>query len=132
MIHSVPLRIILRYIAAAFFVLAGVNHFLKPTFYKNIIPPTFPAPALLVIISGLCEIAGGIGLLIRPLRPAAGWGLLALLIAVFPANLYMAQHPNRIPDLHISPRLLLLRLPLQVVLIVWVWYVSGESTKVQP
>jgi uncharacterized membrane protein len=113
-----------RWLAAIFFVVAGANHFLKPQFYRQIVPPSFPSPAMLVIVSGICEIVGGIGLLIRPLRRAAGWGLIALLLCVFPANLYMAIHPQRIADLHISRWLLWLRLPLQGLLIAWVWFVS--------
>jgi uncharacterized membrane protein len=84
----------------------------------------FPSPLLLVIVSGICEIAGGIGLLVRPLRRFAGWGLIALLLCVFPANLYMALFPERIADLHISHWLLWLRLPLQGVFLAWVWFVA--------
>jgi uncharacterized membrane protein len=119
-------RAIARVLTAAFFVLAGANHFANPTFYRSIVPPSFPSPALLVTISGICEIAGGIGLLIRPLRRFAGWGLIALLIAVFPANIFMALHPDAVPGWHIAHWLLWLRLPLQGVFIFWVWYVSRE------
>jgi uncharacterized membrane protein len=115
-------RTILRVLTAALFVFAGANHFVNPSFYRGIVPPSFPSPALLVAISGVCEIAGGVGLLLRPLRRAAGWGLVALLIAVFPANLYMALHPDQ---MHIAHWLLWLRLPLQGVFILWVWYISG-------
>ncbi len=117
-------RVILRWIAAIAFVLAGLNHFRNPAFYRNIIPPAFPAPDALVAISGVCEIAGGLGLLIRPLRRAAGWSLLALLVAVFPANLYMAIAPDRIPHLRIPTWALWVRLPLQGVLGAWVWFVA--------
>ena len=102
------------------FALAGALHFVYPEKYRSIIPPGFPAPAALVAISGAAEIAGGLGLLARPLRRMAQWGLIALLIAVFPANVYMALHPERIPDLHMAHWLLWARLPLQVFLIVWV------------
>src|SRR4051794_5021380 len=71
------LRAALRWLAAAFFVAAGVNHFVRPAFYRQIVPPGLPSPALLVVVSGVCEIAGGVGLLVRPLRRAAGWGLVA-------------------------------------------------------
>jgi uncharacterized membrane protein len=121
-------RIISRVLAAAVFVLAGTKHFTNAPFFRSIVPPSFPAPAVLVAISGVCEIAGGLGLLIRPLRRAAGLGLIALLIAVFPANIYMAQHPDHIPGLHVAHWLLWLRLPLQGVLILWVWSISREST----
>lgn len=106
--------------------LAGANHFIDAPFYREIIPPSFPAPALLVAISGVCEIAGGVGLFIRPLRRAAGWGLVALLIAVFPANLYMAEHHEQ---MRFAYWLLLLRLPMQGVLIYWVWHVSRDTDR---
>ncbi len=117
---------ILRLLAAAFFIAAGVAHFLKPAIYRKIVPPGFPNPRLLVEISGACEIAGGIGLLIRPLRPAAGWGLIALLIAVFPANIYMVVRPEKVP-LAIPNWLLWARLPLQAVMVAWVWAVSSPE-----
>jgi uncharacterized membrane protein len=116
-------RIIFRWITALIFIAAGANHFAHPAMYARIIPPGFPSPAMLVLISGICEIAGGVGLLIPPLRSAAAWGLIALLIAVFPANLYMAIKPDRFADLHLPYWTLLLRLPLQGVLIAWVWWV---------
>src|ERR1700679_666550 len=87
-------RVGLRWLAAGFFLLAGINHFLIPGFYQQIVPPGFPSPKTLVIVSGLAEIAGGLGLLIRPMRRMAGWGLILLLIAVFPANIYMAVYPE--------------------------------------
>jgi uncharacterized membrane protein len=117
-------KVTLCLLAAAFFVAAGLNHFRNPVFYCSIIPPGFPDPKLLVIISGVCEIAGGVGLLIPPLRRVASWGLIALLIAVFPANIYMALAPERIPGLYISHWLLWLRLPLQALLAAWVWFVA--------
>ena len=85
------------------------------------VPPGFPSRAMLVIVSGVCEIAGGVGLLIPLLRRRAGWGLIALLIAVFPANIYMALHPELFG---FAPWLLWTRLPLQVVIIAWIWFVA--------
>lgn len=117
-------RPILLWLAALFFIVAGINHFVKPAFYREIVPPQFSKPALLVEISGVCEIVGGIGLLVRPLRRGAGSGLILLLIAVFPANIHMAVSPNSIPGLHIATWLLWLRLPLQLVFVVWVWFVA--------
>ncbi len=106
------MRTVLRGLAAIFFVVAGSFHFVKPELYLQIMPPYLPAPELLVAVSGLAEIAGGIGLLIRPLRRAAGWGLIALLIAIFPANIYMLQHPGQFK---VAPWILWARLPLQAV-----------------
>jgi uncharacterized membrane protein len=117
-----------RALTAAFFVFAGAQHFTNPPFYRSIVPPGFPFPALLVAVSGVCEIAGGVGLLLRPLRRAAGWGLVALLIAVLPANIHMAQHPDDLASVQVAHWLLWLRLPLQGVLILWVWYMSRGSS----
>jgi uncharacterized membrane protein len=115
------MRTILRWLAAIFFIIAGTCHFLKPQLYLQIMPPYFPDPQLLVIVSGLAEIAGGIGLLIHWCRRAARWGLIALLIAVSPANIYMVQHPERF---HFAPWILWARLPLQGIFIAWVWFVA--------
>src|SRR5665213_2439289 len=111
-------RIALRWLAAAGFTAAGIKHFTNADFYQRIIPPGFPNPPWLVAVSGACEIAGGLGLLIRPVRRAAGWGLIALLVAVFPANIYMLQHPELF---HLAPWILWARLPLQAVFVAWVW-----------
>jgi uncharacterized membrane protein len=81
------MRTILRWLAAIFFVVADMFHFLNLEMYLQIVPPYFPAPQLLVAVSGIAEIAGGIGLLLRSVRRPAAWGLIALLIAVFPANI---------------------------------------------
>ncbi|HEY3674656.1 MAG TPA: MauE/DoxX family redox-associated membrane protein [Candidatus Tumulicola sp.] len=105
----------------ALFIAAGANHFVHPAFYQRIVPPSFPSPALLVVISGIAEIAGGFGVLIPVTRKAAGIGLIALLVAVFPANIYMAQHPELYCDIA-SATTLDIRLPLQAVLIAWVWW----------
>ena len=108
---------------AAVFVGAGVLHFVKPRMFEAIVPPWLPAPRLLVYLSGVAEVAGGVGLLVPALRTWAGWGLAALLVAVFPANLYMAQQSDRFARL--APRwLLLARLPLQAVLIAWVLWAA--------
>ena len=115
------MRMILRGLAAIFFIVAGVFHFLKPELYLQIMPPYLPAPGLLVFISGVAEVAGGLGLLIPSVRRAAGWGLIALLIAIFPANIYMLQHPELF---NFPVWTLWARLPLQAVFIAWVWYVA--------
>ena len=119
---SLPLAASLVLLAIAF-VGAGVLHLVKPGLFEAIVPPSLPAPRALVLISGVAEILGGLGLLVEPVRAWAGWGLVALLIAVFPANVYMAQHAERFRRL--APRwALLLRLPLQLVLIAWVVWAS--------
>lgn len=103
-----------------FFIAAGANHFLHTPFYMRIVPPYLPEHRLLVQLSGIFEIVGGIGVLISTTRRIAGIGLIALLIAVFPANLQMALHPAQYADIGSAP-LFYLRLPLQLVLLAWVW-----------
>ena len=119
----------MRWTAAVLFIAAGANHFISPDFYRKIVPPAFPKPRLLVQISGVCEILGGAGLLVPKLRKLAGLGLIALLIAVFPANVFMALYPEKIPDMHFPRWALWGRLPLQAVFIAWVWFVAIASPK---
>lgn len=119
------LKIILKYLLCVFFVLAGLNHFINPAFYLKIMPPYLPWQLGLVYLSGFFEIALGVMILIPALTHLAAWGLIALLIAVFPANIHMAINPVLYPD--INPIALWLRLPLQAVLIAWVyWYTRPE------
>ena len=109
---------LLRWLLAAFFVAAGVNHFLSPTFYMELMPPYLPWPWGLIYVSGIAEIVLGAGLLFRPLRGVAGWGLILLLIAVFPANIHAALHGFR----SVPGWILWVRLPLQFVLVAWVYW----------
>jgi uncharacterized membrane protein len=99
---------------------AGVNHFVMPRTYERIVPPSMSSRASeLVAISGVAEIAGGLGVLLPWTRRPAGLGLIALLAAVFPANLYMARAPQ---DFRRIPRwALYARLPLQPLMIWWAW-----------
>lgn len=120
---------VVRWVVAIGFCLAGANHFRDPDFYRKIVPPGFGAPAVVVAISGVCEIVGGVGLLIPALRRPAGWGLIALLIAVFPANIYMAVAPDRIPDMHFPHWMLWVRLPLQIVFVAAVWFAAFDRAR---
>ncbi len=115
-----------RYLLAIAFVVAGVNHFVSPEFYVAIMPPYLPWHLELVWISGVFEILGGLGVLFpQPLRRWSAWGLVALLIAVFPANLHVALNDVAIGDLPRSPLLAWVRLPFQFVFIAWViWCTS--------
>jgi len=124
MISSKTRLSLLRWLAALFFMGAGLNHFWHADFYEQIVPPGFPSPKMLVIVSGVAEFLGGLGLLIHPVRRAAGWGLIALLIAVYPANIYMAFHPGRFD---LPAWVLWARLPFQVVFLAWVWFVAKQS-----
>lgn len=109
----------MRIVLAIFFIVAGILHFVIPDAYARIVPPALPAPQLLVIISGIAEILGGIGLLVPVTRRAAAWGLVALLVAVFPANIYMAVAHVPAPGILGISWVQWLRLPLQIPLIFW-------------
>lgn len=103
----------------AFYVIAGINHFLNPAFYLAIMPPWLPWHGALVFLSGVAEVVLGALLCVPGTARLAGWGLIAMLVAVFPANVHMAQHPELFPQF---PEVALwLRLPVQVVLIVWAY-----------
>lgn len=111
----------LRILLALFFIGAGVNHFIRIGFYLRMMPRYVPFPLAMVQISGVAELGLGLLLLIPRCAPLAAWGLIALLVAVFPANLQMALHPETFPEF--NPVTLWLRLPLQAVMIAWAyWY----------
>jgi uncharacterized membrane protein len=110
----------LRYALAVFFIVAGVNHFLRPALYLSVIPAWVPYPWAANWMSGGAEIAGGVGVLAAPLQRMAAWGLIALLLAVFPANVQMALHGVAG---HLIPAWVLWgRLPLQAVFVAWVYF----------
>jgi uncharacterized membrane protein len=122
------LQTVARWLAAIFFLVAGANHFRSPEIYLGMMPPWLPWPEALNYISGAAEMLGGLGLLWAPVRRLAGWGLIALLIAVFPANVHVALQ-GQMPGFDVSPLTLWLRLPFQALFIAWVWWValSGET-----
>ena len=126
------LQIIALVVAAVFYVFAGVMHFVRPEFYLKMMPPYLPWPAVLVTLSGVFEILGGVGLLLPNLRRAAAWGLVALLIAVFPANWFMATHPIEAGAGSMAPAVLWIRLPFQLVLIWWVLWCTARLPQGQP
>jgi uncharacterized membrane protein len=104
------------------FVVAGVNHFVNPDFFVRIMPPYLPAHLELVYLSGVFEILGGIGVLFAAVRVLARWGLIVLLLAVFPANIHMAIHPELFPEM--SATVLYARLPIQFIFIAWVYWAT--------
>ncbi len=110
---------------AAFFINVGIDHFVNPDFYLSIMPPAFPLHIEAVYISGVFEILGGIGVLIPKFRRFSGWGLVALLIAVYPANIYMAISPDTFPDIPVSA--LYFRLVLQFIFFYWAYSVTRPS-----
>ncbi|MBG9386660.1 hypothetical protein I5803_01365 [Caenimonas sp. DR4.4] len=112
------------------FLLGGIAHFAFTEAEMRIVPPWLPEPRLVVWVSGVFELLGALGLLWKPTRRWAAWGLLALTLAVTPANVYMLQHPELFPA--VPHWALVLRLPLQVVLlalIAWVAVLSPASSR---
>ncbi|MFV8342186.1 MauE/DoxX family redox-associated membrane protein [Flavobacterium sp. XS2P39] len=105
------------YAMAFVYILAGLNHFRNPRLYLKIIPPYFPNPKLLNYASGFAEILLGILLCIAPISKLAAWGIIGLLLAVFPANIYM--YTNEKAAMGLPKWILLLRIPLQFGLIYW-------------
>jgi uncharacterized membrane protein len=117
---SVPPMSLIRRLAGPFFIFAGVMHFVIPRTYRRIMPPYIPAHKAMVYASGAAEIAGGAGLMIPRRRQLAGWWLIATLVAVFPANLHMALHPDDYPGIPGGAVSLWARLPFQGVFMAWV------------
>lgn len=114
------------YVMAFLYVAAGLNHFRIPRMYERIIPPAFPYPKKLNFIAGAAEILLGTALCIPSLTSFAAMGIIALLIAVFPANVYMLK--SKAAATRIPRWALLLRLPVQAVLIVWAFkYIDVQS-----
>ena len=116
------LRKIVLFGLAIFFIFFGIDHFINPDFYLSIMPPAFPLHKEAVYISGFFEILGGLGVLISRFRKIAGWGLIALLVAVYPANIYMAVTPEAFPNISIG--LLYFRLALQFLFFYWAYVVT--------
>lgn len=120
------LKLALKILLAAIMVFAGVMHFVSPGPFVKIVPRYLPSPLALVYVSGFFEIAGGLGLLVPATSRVAAWGLIALYIAVFPANINMAVHDLPFGQGPTPSYLLWLRLPLQLVLIAWAGWFAVE------
>jgi uncharacterized membrane protein len=118
------IRTISKYLLALFMVGAGTMHFIKPDFYLKIMPPYLPLHLALVYLSGFCEIALGMLLLVPRFSRFAAWGIIALLIAVFPANIYVFQNQDVLPA---PPIIHLLRLPLQGLFVLWAYWHTRRS-----
>ena len=120
------LKLILKVLFAILFITAGILHFINPDFFVRIVPPVLPAPLFIVYLSGFFEIVLGILLLIPKFSRRAAFGLIALLIAVFPANIYMALNPQNFAEY--NPLALYLRLPIQFLLMAWAfWFTKVEA-----
>jgi len=104
------------------FINIGIDHFINPDFYRNIMPAYLPMHTEAIYISGFFEILGGVAILFPKLRSMAGWGLVLLLIVVFPVNIHMAVNPNLFPDIPLS--FLYIRLVLQFIIIYWTYFAT--------
>ena len=111
---------------SVFFTYAGIDHLVSPDFYVSIMPPWIPAHLELVYLSGVFEVMGGVGVLIPRFRAFAGAGLVALLIAVYPANLHMAFNPHLFPDIPVVA--LYIRLALQFLAFYWAYTVTRPDS----
>jgi uncharacterized membrane protein len=120
------LRTLVRLLLAALFLFVGTIHLRDPELFLPVMPPWIPFHLACIQISGVLELLGGIGLLIpaRPIQFLAGWGLALLLVAVFPANIYMAMAHVKIHGFPAQPWMEWARLPLQPLLIVAVLWVT--------
>lgn len=115
-------------LASLLYIAAGTLHFFRHELYLKIMPPYIPWPAAMVAISGVAEILGGFGLLVPSARRFAAWGLVALLVAVMPANIYMAQNAIQVTTVPLPQWLLWARLPAQGVLIWWLLWCTSPAT----
>jgi uncharacterized membrane protein len=114
---------ILLWIMAAFYIFAGVMHFVRPDYYMPMMPPYLPWHAALVFLSGVAELVLGVAVLIPSLRNWAAWGIVLLLIAIFPANLHIALHNVAVfGAAEGAGAMNWVRLPFQLVLILWAWW----------
>jgi uncharacterized membrane protein len=122
------MKAVARFFSGPVMILAGINHFVMPAAYEKIIPPQLPGPRALVYISGIAEILGGLGTMHPRTRRAAGWFLIATLVAVFPGNIYMAANAEDFPGVPGGAAALYARLPLQALFIYWVYQAALERS----
>ena len=111
------IRTIFKFLLSIMFITGGINHFVSTEFYTAMMPAYLPAHELLIYLSGVLEIVFGVGLLISKFQERSAWGIIALLIAVFPANINMYLNADQFPD--VTETALLIRLPIQGILI-WI------------
>ena len=131
--HESKTKVVVRALVGLFFIWVGIQHFVDPEPFVGIVPPYLPWALELVYISGVFEILGGLGILIPQTRRFAAWGLVALLVAVFPANIHMLVNEVYFGDMPHETWLLWARLPFQLVFglgVVWtggIW--PGKSSQ---
>jgi uncharacterized membrane protein len=119
------MKLLMKWLLGLLFIFAGLNHFRVAEFYVKIMPPYLPWHLELVYLSGAIEVALGILLLMPKGTVLAAWALIALLIAVFPANIHMALHSELFPEF--DPVVLCLRLPLQGAFIAWAYWFTRTT-----
>ncbi|HLL16103.1 MAG TPA: hypothetical protein VK388_13655 [Pyrinomonadaceae bacterium] len=120
--YIATIKLLLKYLFGLLFVLGGLYHFVNPALYLRMMPPYLPWHLFLVYLSGFFEASLGLLLFVPKYTRLAAWGLVALLVAVFPANVQMALNPQLFPE--IPHAVLWLRLPLQAVLIAWAYLLT--------
>lgn len=125
-------HLVSRFALALFFIITGLTHLIMPAPYVAIMPPYVPWPGAMVAISGVAEILGGLGVCFHATRAAAGWCLIALLLAVFPANIHAISTGMVIGEYSVPHWMLWARLPLQVLFIAWVYSVCLSARKEIP
>lgn len=128
MVQSNIVVTVFRWLAAIFFVFSGSLHFVIPEFYYSMMPPFIPFKEFFIVLTGIAEIVFGVGILVPAVQRRSGMSMIALLIAIFPANIYVAIAQPTLMNLEYSPESMWLRLLLQPLFIVWVWWVSVRNT----
>lgn len=123
------LKPVFRWILTVVMVGAGANHFIAPDTYVAMMPEALPAHLALVYLSGVAEILGGLGLILPATRKLAAWGLIALFVAVFPANLNMAINGLPLGTTEVASWALWARLPLQLVAIAWAYWFTRDDRR---
>jgi uncharacterized membrane protein len=111
-------------------ILAGVSHFTMTDTFVAIVPDYLPMHREIVLVTGVLEILGGLGLLVPATRRMTAWALIAFFVAVLPANVHQATHDLQPPGLEMSPTMLWVRLPLQLVFIAWAWWMTRPDKRV--
>jgi uncharacterized membrane protein len=129
-IRSIPARTWALGFVFLWFFIGGIAHFAFTQLEMKIVPPWLPQHRMLVLLSGLFELAGAVGVLISRTRSLAGWGLILLTLAVTPANIYMWQEPGLFPQ--IPYWALTLRLPLQLALLSCIWWATRALPQREP
>ena len=124
------MKTVLLWVMGIFYVLAGLMHFLRPDYYLPMMPPYLPAHLALIYLSGLAEFVLGFAVLLPATRRPAAWGIVLLLIAIFPANVHIALH--NVPVFGAKEGAGIwnwVRLPFQAVLVAWAWWYTDDGAE---